>query len=119
MMHCYPIFYGENDYLKNFGGGYNGYRYLDLAGPSYWLLPWFRRRSPEGDWYSANKNFRKGVKTITVAKSKAITKIISKLSAGKMYYVRVRSYKSVKVSGKAQKLYGAWSGTKRSKSIKK
>lgn len=20
MMHCYPIFYGENDYLKNFGG---------------------------------------------------------------------------------------------------
>lgn len=69
--------------------------------------------------YSTDKNFKKGVKTATVSKYKTVSKTITKLTAGKRYYVRVRSYKSVKVSGKTQKLYGAWSGAKRSGSIKK
>ena len=41
-------------------------------------------------------------------------KTVSKLTVGKRYYVRVRSYKSVKVNGKTQKLYGTWSSAKRS-----
>ena len=69
--------------------------------------------------YSTDKNFKKGVKTATVSKYKTVSKTITKLTKGKRYYVRVRSYKSAKVSGKTQKLYGAWSGAKRSGSIKK
>lgn len=68
---------------------------------------------------STDKNFKKGVKTATVSKYKTVSKTITKLTKGKRYYVRVRSYKSAKVSGKTQKLYGAWSGAKRSGSIKK
>lgn len=69
--------------------------------------------------YSTDKNFKKRVKTATVSKYKTVSKTITKLTKGKRYYVRVRSYKSAKVSGKTQKLYGAWSGAKRSGSIKK
>ncbi len=69
--------------------------------------------------YSTDKNFKKGVKTATVSKYKTVSKTITKLTKGKRYYVRVRSYKSAKVSGKTQKLYGAWSGAKRSGGIKK
>ena len=69
--------------------------------------------------YSTDKNFKKGVKTATVSKYKTVSKTITKLTKGKRYYVRVRSYKSAKVSGKTQTLYGAWSGAKRSGSIKK
>lgn len=69
--------------------------------------------------YSTDKKFKKGVKKVTVNKNKTISKAVSKLTAGKSYYVRVRSYKSVKVNGKTQKLYGAWSNAKRSGRIKK
>ncbi len=67
--------------------------------------------------YCTSKAFKKGVKTITVAKNKTVTKTIPKLTKGKRYYVRVRAYKSVKVNKKTQKLYGAWSSVKRSGKI--
>lgn len=57
--------------------------------------------------YSLKSNFS-GVKSVT-AGSSASSKTISKLAKGKVYYVRVRSYK--KVSGK--KYYSAWSKTKK------
>ena len=64
--------------------------------------------------YCTSKTFKKGVKTITVAKNKTVTKTIPKLTRGKRYYVRVRAYKSAKLNKKTQKLYGAWSAAKRS-----
>ena len=69
--------------------------------------------------YSMDKNFKKGTKTVKIAKNKTISKTISKLKTGKKYYVRVRSYKNAKIDGKSKKLYSAWSSRKRSGSIKK
>ena len=62
--------------------------------------------------YSTNKNFKKGNKTVTVSKNKTTSKSVSKLSAKKKYYVRVRTYKTVKVNGKSVKLYSGWSKAK-------
>lgn len=61
--------------------------------------------------YATNKNF-KGAKTITVGKNKTTSKTASKLIAGKKYYVRVRTYKTVKVNGKNTKIYSGWSKSK-------
>ncbi|MDE6412707.1 MAG: leucine-rich repeat protein, partial [Eubacterium sp.] len=61
--------------------------------------------------YSTNKNFKKGNKTITVGKN-TTSKTVSKLTAKKNYYVRVRTYKTVKVNGKSTKIYSAWSKSK-------
>jgi hypothetical protein len=69
--------------------------------------------------YSTDKKFKKGTKTANINKNKIISKTVSKLKAGKKYYVRVRSYKNAKINGKSKKLYGAWSSGKRSGSIKK
>ena len=43
----------------------------------------------------------------------------SKLKAGKKYYVRLRSYKTVKANGKTIVLRSKWSSVKQSKKIKK
>lgn len=62
--------------------------------------------------YGLKKNF-KGAKKVTVKVSKT-TYTIKKLKKGKVYYIRIRAYKTS--SGKKQ--YGKWSGTKKVK-IKK
>ncbi len=62
--------------------------------------------------YSINKKFKKGVKTSTIKKYKTTSKTISKLKSKKKYYVRVRTYKTVKINGKSTKLYSGWSKTK-------
>ena len=62
--------------------------------------------------YSTASNFKKGNKTVTVSKNKTTSKSVSKLSAKKKYYVRVRTYKTVKIGGKSVKLYSGWSKAK-------
>ena len=62
--------------------------------------------------YSTSSNFKKGNKTVNIAKNKTTSKSVSKLSAKKKYYVRVRTYKTVKVNGKNVKLYSGWSKAK-------
>lgn len=60
--------------------------------------------------YSTSSKFsKKTTKTVTVSSSKATSKAISKLSAKKKYYVRIRTYKTVKINGKSTKLYSDWS----------
>ena len=49
---------------------------------------------------------------MTVSKNKTTSKKISKLKAKKKYYVRVRTYKTVKVNGKNTKIYSSWSKAK-------
>jgi hypothetical protein len=59
--------------------------------------------------YATDKKFKKNKKTVTVKKNKTTSKTIKKLKAKKTYYVRIRTYKTVKVNGKNKKIYSAWS----------
>ena len=61
--------------------------------------------------YSTSSKFSKA-KTVTVGKNSTVSKTISKLSGKKKYYVRVRTYKTVKINGKATKIYSSWSKVK-------
>ena len=61
--------------------------------------------------YSTSSKFKKA-KTVTISKNKTTSKSVGKLSAKKKYYVRVRTYKTVKVNGKNVKLYSGWSKAK-------
>ena len=64
--------------------------------------------------YSLYKNM-KGAKTVTVSNAGTTSRTIKSLKSGKRYYVRVRSYKKVKVGGKTKTYYGKWSGVKNAK----
>lgn len=57
--------------------------------------------------YSLKKTFA-SPKTVTVPKAAAIKTVIKKLTAKKTYYVRIRTYKTVK----SKKYYSAWSTAK-------
>ncbi|MDE6659419.1 MAG: leucine-rich repeat protein [Eubacterium sp.] len=61
--------------------------------------------------YSTSSKFS-NAKTVTVSKNKTTSKTISKLTAKKKYYVRIRTYKIVKVNGKSTKIYSSWSKAK-------
>ena len=62
--------------------------------------------------YATNSKFTQSKKTITVKKNSTTSKTVSKLEAKKKYYVRVRTYKTVKVNGKSTKIYSSWSKAK-------
>lgn len=62
--------------------------------------------------YCANKNFRVGTQIKTVSKNKTIRASVRKLASGKIYYARVRTYKTVKINGKSVTCYSAWSKVK-------
>lgn len=62
--------------------------------------------------YSISSRFpKKTTKTVTAGKN-ASSKTISKLKAGRKYYVRIRAYKTVKVQGEQKNLYASWSKIK-------
>jgi len=58
--------------------------------------------------YSTSSNF-KNAKTVTVRKNRTTKKTITGLKNGKKYYVRVRTYKTVKTGHKSTKYYSNWS----------
>lgn len=60
--------------------------------------------------YATNSKFKKAKKT-TVKSYRSTSKTISKLSKGKTYYVRIRSYKTVK----GKKIYSSYSTVKKVK----
>jgi len=63
--------------------------------------------------YSTSKKFtKKTTKTVTVKSNKKTSRVLSKLKAKKKYYVKIRTYKTVKVNGKKTKIYGKWSKVK-------
>lgn len=82
------------------------------AAPKGFKLSWKKAKDASGYQiqYSASSKF-KGAKTVTV-NNKTTSKKISKLKAKKKYYVRIRTYKSVKVNGKNTKVYSGWSKAK-------
>ena len=64
--------------------------------------------------YSTSSSFKSGNKTVTVKGTGSVSKKIAKLGAGKTYYVRIRTYRTV---GK-KNYYSAWSGKKSVKTKK-
>ena len=60
--------------------------------------------------YSVKKTFADDKKK-TVASFKSSSATVSELKSNKKYYIRIRTYKTVKVNGKNVKMYGAWSKT--------
>ena len=68
--------------------------------------------------YSTKKKFTSGTKTATIKKNKTTSKKITKLNKNKKYYVRIRTYKTVKVNGKSIKIYSSWSKVKSAKTRK-
>lgn len=64
--------------------------------------------------YSTDKNFKPGrIKTVT--KASAVKLTLKSLKAKKKYYVRVRSFKTVKHGNESIKLYSKWTKVKRVK----
>lgn len=68
--------------------------------------------------YSTNGSFKGKTTKLTAVKKSAASKKISKLKGKKKYYVRIRTYKTVKVNGKKVKLYSDWSAKKSVKTKK-
>ena len=73
------------------------------------FVDWAQKGSATGYeiQYATNSKFT-SAKKVTITNNKTDTKTISKLSGKKKYYVRVRSYTTVK----GTKYYGAWSASK-------
>ena len=61
--------------------------------------------------YSTAKSF-KNAKTVKVSKNSATSQSVAKLSGKKKYFVRVRTYKTVKYNGKKCKVHSSWSKPK-------
>lgn len=81
------------------------------AGKKSITLQWKKQTGVSGYQiqYSANKKFKKNAVKIKTVKNPAATKVtIKKLKAGKKYYVRVRTYKTVN----GRNYYSGWSKTK-------
>ena len=58
--------------------------------------------------YSTDKTFKSGNKSVTVTSASAVSRVISGLTKGKTYYVRIRTYKTV---GSA-KYWSVWSAAR-------
>lgn len=67
--------------------------------------------------YSTSSSFE-SAKTVSVKDNTVVSKKIKSLKASKKYYVRVRTYKTVKISGESKNLYSAWSEKKSVKTKK-
>ena len=84
------------------------------AGSKKFTVKWKKRATQTTGYqvqYSASSKFSKA-KTVTVGKNTTVSKKISKLSGKKKYYVRVRTYKTVKINGKSIRIYSGWSKAK-------
>ena len=84
------------------------------AGAKKFTVKWKKQATQTTGYqvqYSASSKFSKA-KTVTVGKNTTVSKKISKLSGKKKYYVRVRTYKTVKINGKSIRIYSGWSKAK-------
>ena len=62
--------------------------------------------------YAVDAKFKKSVVTKNVNNTKKVKLDVTKLKAKKKYYIRVRTYKTVKMNGKSKKIYSGWSKVK-------
>lgn len=84
------------------------------AGSKKFTVKWKKQATQTTGYqiqYSTSSKFT-GAKAVTISKNGTTSKTVSKLKGGKKYYVRIRTYKTVKVNGKSTKIYSAWSKSK-------
>lgn len=88
------------------------------AGKKSFTAKWSKQKTQTTGYqvqYSQKKNFKNSAKTVTIGKTKTTAKKVAGLKKKKNYYVRIRTYKTVKISGKKAKLVSAWSSAKKVK----
>ena len=88
-----------------------------IAKKKSFLAKWKKQSAQTSGYelqYATNAKF-KGAKIKTVKKNKTTSIAVKKLKSKKKYYVRVRTYKTVKINGKSIKLYSNWSKAKKVK----
>lgn len=88
------------------------------AGKKSFTARWSKQKTQTTGYqvqYSLKKSFKSGTKTVTIGKTKTTAKKVTGLKKKKTYYVRIRTYKTVKISGKKAKLVSAWSSAKKVK----
>ncbi len=83
------------------------------AGKKGFIAKWKKQSAQTSGYeiqYSTSRKFtKKTTGTTTVKKSGTTSAKVKKLKARKKYYVRVRTFKTVKIDGKTTKLYSVWS----------
>lgn len=88
------------------------------AGRKSFMAKWSRQKTQTTGYqlsYTTDKKFKKSVKTITISKNTTVQKTVKKLKSKKLYYVKVRTYKTVKINRKTTKMYSGWSSYKKVK----
>ena len=100
---------------KTFSIGPKGTKLSKLSkGKKKMTVKWKKQKSQISGYevqYSLKKDFGSSTKTKAVSKKKTSVKI-SKLKSKKKYYVRIRTYKTVKFNGRSVKVYSGWSKAK-------
>ncbi len=86
------------------------------ARPKGFSVKWKKQKKEISGYliqYSTNRKFsKKASKTVTVKKKTAASASVKKLKAKKKYFVRICTYKSVKINGKTEKICSEWSKIK-------
>lgn len=85
-----------------------------ITGASFgFTVKWAKKSAQTSGYqiqYSANAGFKEAnTHSIYVKKASVTKKPVKKLKAGKKYYVRIRTYKTVTSGGKSTKIFSAWS----------
>ena len=78
-------------------------------------LTWKKQASQTDGYqiqYSTSSKFKGKTAKMITAKKNTTAKKVSKLKANKKYYVRIRTFKTVKVNGKKRTLCSNWSAVK-------
>lgn len=85
-------------------------------------ISWRKRTSQTTGYeiaYSTSPRFTKtSTETVQVKKNRITAQSVWKLNSGKKYYVRIRTYKTIKFDGETIKIYSGWS-EKRAVVVKK
>ena len=84
------------------------------AGKKKMTLKWKKKSQISGYevWYGTSKNMKKGVKKIVIKKAKKTSTVCKKLKSGKKYFVKIRTYKTVKQKNKSIKIVSKFSKVK-------
>lgn len=110
-----------------FKGNYSSTKYLYFSvkpknmtikspttGSKYVNAKWNKDTSASGYQVviATNSSFTKNKRTVTIGKNPTTSYKFTKLKKGTRYYIKVRSYKTIKVDGKSAKMYSNYSSVK-------
>lgn len=110
-----------------FKGNYSGTKYLYFSvkpkkttikvpstGNKYVTARWTKDSSVTGYQVviATNSSFTKNKKTVIIGKNSTASYKFTKLKKGTRYYIKIRSYKTIKVDGRSAKMYSNYSSVK-------